>query len=246
MLSTTAELTGSLTGIVTRPISEYRSGRERRERTAARSKASEANLTLEAPQTSDTTSIASSSTQRKGASAGDLAAASALSVASFAPRAVKGMMVDIPLALTEGLRGVPGLYGEKVRDNGAVTNWKSGATVAGKTFAFGFMDGMSDVVMKPYQGAKKEGVLGFTKGVGKGSVSLVANSGAAMFGLLAYTGAGIAKSVRSATHTKTKKSIEDARRAEGSWLMGKSQFGREVEDSIMSRFHTLKKGKGSI
>lgn len=45
---------------------------------------------------------------------------------------VKGTLVDMPLALAEGLRNTPALYGEKVRDHGPVTDWKSGGVVAAK------------------------------------------------------------------------------------------------------------------
>lgn len=44
----------------------------------------------------------------------------------------KAILVDVPLALADGLHAVPSLYGEKVRDRGAVTDWKSGGAVAGK------------------------------------------------------------------------------------------------------------------
>jgi hypothetical protein len=44
----------------------------------------------------------------------------------------KASLVDIPMALTEGLHQAPALYGEKPRDHGGVTDWKSGSTVAGK------------------------------------------------------------------------------------------------------------------
>lgn len=44
----------------------------------------------------------------------------------------KGGMVDVPLALAEGFRNVPRLWGENVKDQEAITGWKSGATVAGK------------------------------------------------------------------------------------------------------------------
>jgi len=45
---------------------------------------------------------------------------------------VKGTLIDMPLALAEGLRNTPALYGEKIRDHGAVTDWKSGGVVAAK------------------------------------------------------------------------------------------------------------------
>ncbi|KAF2623780.1 hypothetical protein BU25DRAFT_302568, partial [Macroventuria anomochaeta] len=78
-----------------------------------------------------------------------LASTSGMSIAMFAPKALKSMTVDISLALTDDLKNVPRSYGDTVRDHGPVTGFQSGATVAGKTFAWGFIDGLSDVV-KPY------------------------------------------------------------------------------------------------
>lgn len=45
---------------------------------------------------------------------------------------VKGTLVNVPLALAEGFRNTPALYGDKVRDLGPVTDWKSGGVVAAK------------------------------------------------------------------------------------------------------------------
>lgn len=159
----------------------------------------------------------------------------------FAPKALKGMTVDIPLALTDGLKNVPRVYGDTVRDHGPVTGFKSGATVAGKTFAWGFVDGLSDVVVKPYQGAQKEGAKGAAKGLGKGLVSLTTKTGAGMFGLVGYTSAGIAKSLRTAVYSKTRKSIAAARHAEGRWLIEQGRYGAEEATSIASRFEALRK-----
>jgi len=44
----------------------------------------------------------------------------------------KAVLVDMPLGLSEGLRRMPALLGDEVRDNGRVTNWKTGGVVAGK------------------------------------------------------------------------------------------------------------------
>lgn len=37
-------------------------------------------------------------------------------------------LVDVPLAMADGLHNVPALYGEEVRDMGSVRGWKSGGT----------------------------------------------------------------------------------------------------------------------
>jgi len=44
----------------------------------------------------------------------------------------KGMLVDMPLALAEGMKNVPKLYGDEVPDHGKVTDWQSGGKVAAK------------------------------------------------------------------------------------------------------------------
>lgn len=156
-----------------------------------------------------------------------------MSLAMFAPKALKGMTVDIPLAITDGLKNVPRAYGDTPRDHGPVTGFRSGATVAGKTFAFGFMDGLSDVVVQPYKGAQAEGAKGAAKGLGKGMANLVTKSGAGMFGLMGYTSAGIAKSLRTAVYSKTRKAVAKARYEEGRWLLGKSRYdGAAVKDVV--------------
>ena len=47
-------------------------------------------------------------------------------------------------------------------------------TFESQSLAHGFYDGVGGFFYKPYQGAKKEGVLGFAKGCGKGLTGIVA------------------------------------------------------------------------
>lgn len=44
----------------------------------------------------------------------------------------KGSLVGMPMALTEGLRNVPQLYGDKPEPTEPIEGWKSGMTHAGK------------------------------------------------------------------------------------------------------------------
>ncbi|TEY66031.1 hypothetical protein BOTCAL_0134g00020 [Botryotinia calthae] len=103
----------------------------------------------------------------------------------------KAILVDFPLALTEGLHHMPGLYGEELRDHGKVKDWKSGVldswelTTSSQKFGYGFMDGLSGTITKPYKGAKEGGWAGLGKGVAKTAMGLVAESGSGMFGLFA-------------------------------------------------------------
>ena len=62
------------------------------------------------------------------------AVASGKALQGMTTAVVKGSLVDVPLALAEGLRNTPRLYGEKVQDHGPVTDWKSGGTVAAKVW----------------------------------------------------------------------------------------------------------------
>lgn len=244
VLSTAVDLGTSVTGVFTKPYTLYRDDRDRHAYDVSMSEASAAagepsgagDKGRETPDSSSDRPKA----EQKPISAGRLASASGKSIGMFAPKAVKGMMVDIPLALTDGLKNVPRAYGDTVRDHGPITGFKSGATVAGKTFAWGFVDGLSDVVMKPYQGAQKEGAVGAAKGVGKGLVSMTTKTGAGMFGLVGYTGAGIAKSLRTAVHSETRKCVFEARHAEGQWLQRQGNYGTEEAASITSMFEALK------
>jgi hypothetical protein len=44
----------------------------------------------------------------------------------------KGALLDLPLALSEGLRNAPRLYGGEADDYGRAKDWKSGCVVGGK------------------------------------------------------------------------------------------------------------------
>lgn len=244
VLGTTVDLATCVTGVFTKPITEYRDDRDRRAYEDSKLEASEASNTSinhidQSKQMSDSASAKTSANsvvpKRKAISAGQLAGASGASIAMFAPKALKGMTVDIPLAITDGLKNVPRLYGETPRDHGHVTGFKSGAAVAGKTFAWGFIDGVSDVVVKPYQGAQEEGFKGAAKGVGKGIANMVTKTGAGMFGLFSYTSAGIAKSLRTTVYTKTRKGIAEARHEEGRWLVENDEYSTEEAEKIITR-----------
>lgn len=115
--------------------------------------------------------------RKKGNVAGKMAAASGKAFGDFTLNGFKAATVDIPLACSEGLKNVPALYGDKVRDNGRVTDWKSGAIVGGKSFMYGMGEGLTDIFVQPYRGAQKEGAVGALKGVGKGTVSLITKTG---------------------------------------------------------------------
>ncbi|KAH8893855.1 UDP-Glycosyltransferase/glycogen phosphorylase [Thozetella sp. PMI_491] len=240
VMSTAVDLATSVTGIVTRPMDEYRDDRKR-----AMQKRQHEEKLQERDDKSSMASTSGATTGKKEQSAltRRMIGASAKSIGGFAPTALKGMMVDIPVAITEGLRSIPSHYGDEVRDHGKVNGIRSGATVAGKNFAWGFWDGLSDLVVQPYRGAAKEGAVGALKGVGKGVVGLTTKTGAGMFGLLAYTSAGISKSVRSALHSRIKKQITDARFQEGRYMVESGQATGLDINGLWTNLEALAAGK---
>lgn len=165
------------------------------------------------------------------------------SLANFVPTALKGMTVDIPLAITEGLHNVPHLYGEKPRSHGSVTGIKSGFALAGTGFALGMAEAVSDLVVKPYEGVRKYGAKGAVTGIGKGMANMTSKAGCAMFGVVVYPGVGIAKSLKSAIYSRTRKRIFKARRAEGTWLLEDGRYA-EINSDVTS-FQRMLKGENS-
>jgi hypothetical protein len=107
-----------------------------------------------------------------------MATASAKSFGNLIGHQTKGIFLDVPLAITDGLNAVSKLYGSEVSGRDKITNWKTGGLVAGKSFVFGLAEGMADLVVEPYKGGKKDGAAGVMKGIGKGSLGFIAKTGA--------------------------------------------------------------------
>lgn len=96
--------------------------------------------------------------------------ASAKSLGKAVGHSYKGMLIDMPLAVSEGLRAVPRLYGDEVKNHGVVRDWKSGAVFAGRNFTHGMAEGLSDLFTQPYKGGRQEGAKGVMKGLAKGTL----------------------------------------------------------------------------
>ncbi|KAJ5638449.1 hypothetical protein N7528_000839 [Penicillium herquei] len=151
----------------------------------------------------------------------------------------KGMLIDMPLAVSEGLRAVPGLYGDEVKDHGVVRDWKSGATFAGKNFVHGMADGISGIWTQPYKGGQEEGAKGVMKGFAKGTVGLTTKVSSAALGLVAYPAHGMMKSLHTATHSKTRKGVLRARILEGKHLAEYSTKGQQGRQAIIRNFEAV-------
>lgn len=106
---------------------------------------------------------------------------SASGFGGFFKHGAKGMSLDLPLAVAEGMRVAPRLYGGEVYDLGTVRDWKTGGIVAGKNFAHGIVEGFGGIVTTPVKGAKKEGAIGAAKGVGRGLLDMGTKATSGMY-----------------------------------------------------------------
>ncbi|KAF5858188.1 hypothetical protein ETB97_004690 [Aspergillus alliaceus] len=165
--------------------------------------------------------------------------ASATGFGKFMKYMYKGMLVDIPLATTEGLRAVPRLYGEEVEDY-AIRDWKSGAIAGGKNFGQGMFEGLTDIFTQTHKGAKEEGAMGMAKGFLKGTVSISTKVPSAAIGLVAYPAQGISKSLHTVIKSKTRKQIVKARLQEGQYMARKVPRPEVDPALVMQIFDTLK------
>ncbi|CAG5158146.1 uncharacterized protein ALTATR162_LOCUS5006 [Alternaria atra] len=179
------------------------------------------------------------------ATAGKMMAASAKGFGKFNVALLKGSIVDLPLAVAEGFRAVPKLYGEEVQDYGDATNIKTGFSKAGKNFAFGISGGLSDLFVRPYEDAKKHGALGFAKGLSKGVLGFGSKTASAAVGILAYPGEGICKSIQHAVHAGNSRDIKALKMSEGAYLARQSKLDEEV-NGIVKAFRLLRKEQGQV
>ncbi|KAJ4358224.1 uncharacterized protein N0V89_002804 [Didymosphaeria variabile] len=99
--------------------------------------------------------------------------------------------LDFSMNVAQGFHNVPKLYGGDVRQVDKVTNLQSGLKVAAKQFGFGLYDGIAGLALDPYKGAKKEGGLGFVKGVGRGIFSVPFRVMGGAFSVPAYAMKGL-------------------------------------------------------
>ncbi|KAM6504791.1 hypothetical protein FSOLCH5_015281 [Fusarium solani] len=163
---------------------------------------------------------------------------SAHSMSTFLKHFLNGLVI-IPSAFTEGFRSVPLLYGEELRDYGEIYDWKSGITFGAKAVVFGLVDGVGGLFILPYEGAKKQGVFGAVKGVGKGVAGLTSRVFTATIGSATYPLQGIYKSIWRLANSRTRQAIQKARLAEGKYLADKGRKMGVSDKAIMDTFDAM-------
>jgi hypothetical protein len=105
----------------------------------------------------------------------------ALGFADLLKATMKGLYIDVPMAVADGFRYVPRLYGEEVRDRAPITDWKSGMVVGGLNFVTGISEGFAGLVILPYKGGEERGAAGVVIGVGKGCAGFLTKTASGEF-----------------------------------------------------------------
>jgi hypothetical protein len=175
------------------------------------------------------------------ASASSLNAASAIALES-----TKGIghiittSLKTPLTFTNGLtlgfHNLPTLYSDStVRPSPTISGVKSGLVAAGKGFGYGLSDGLTGLVTQPYNGARKEGAVGFMKGVGKGISGVVCKTSAGACGIPGYAFMGVYREILKVGKAEGEVGLEvylaKARIAQGEEEV-KELGGRDWEDVV--------------
>ncbi|KAH6670033.1 glycosyltransferase family 1 protein [Halenospora varia] len=155
---------------------------------------------------------------------------------------VKGH-VDVGVALADGVHALPKLYGDKVRDYGVVTDWKSGSKIGGKALAYGFYDGYKGFFWEPVKGVRDHGPLGLFTGIGKGALGLVSKPTSAMLGFVAYPALGLYRSLNTSQVKGAQGQILVAQQNYGSFLAHANPVDKDDTRRILMDFEQLAREK---
>lgn len=181
LIATGAGMAGSATKIVVKPIQAMSraSATNPRRGTLSRNTSSEdvfgRSAALELPPAQSELDSESG-----GGNLANAAIGAASGVGGFFKHLTKGMLNDLPLAVAEGMRNAPRMYGGEVYEPGVVKGWKTGGLVAVKNFSHGIVEGFGGVVTTPLREGKEHGAAGAARGVGKGLLNLVTKTTSGM------------------------------------------------------------------
>lgn len=143
--------------------------------------------------------------------------------------------MKISVSFTKGLHNIPKLLGDDtVRPQEQVSDFKSGAKAAGREFGLGFYDGVTGLFTQPWKGARKEGAIGFVKGIARGIGGFLTKPTAGLFGIPGYIMKGVHKEVQQLFGSNVQNYIIASRAAQGydEWLQSSDA---EKEDVILRR-----------
>lgn len=148
--------------------------------------------------------------------------------------------MDFSLNVAKGFHNVPKLYGADVRQVDKVTDLQSGLRTAAKEFGYGLYDGITGIVTDPYKGAKKEGGVGFVKGVGRGIMSVPFRVMGGAWSVPGYAMKGLYQEMIKSKGKSVQNYIIAARISQG--YDEASTISQNERDEILSRWKFVKVG----
>ncbi|KAF1939015.1 UDP-Glycosyltransferase/glycogen phosphorylase [Clathrospora elynae] len=148
--------------------------------------------------------------------------------------------MDFSLNVAKGFHNVPKLYGAEVRQVDKVTDLQSGIRTAAKEFGFGLYDGITGIVTDPYKGAKKEGGIGFVKGVGRGIMSVPFRVMGGAWSVPGYAMKGLYQEMVKSKGKSVQNYIIAARIAQG--YDEASTVSQHERDDIIGKWNNIKGG----
>lgn len=131
-------------------------------------------------------SKSSNNRQDSFSTAGRMAGAGLQGFGKFSGTYLRGVIVDIPHAAAEGFRRAPQLYGEKPKEYGHVSDWKSGVKVGGKNFVGGMAGGVAGMITEPLKGAMDGGKDGAIKGLTRGALGMATKMPSGEFNIFQF------------------------------------------------------------
>ncbi|KAF2743049.1 glycosyltransferase family 1 protein [Sporormia fimetaria CBS 119925] len=146
--------------------------------------------------------------------------------------------MDFTLNVAKGFHNVPRLYGQEVRQVDKVTDFQSGVKTAAKEFGLGFYEGLSGLVTDPYQGAKKEGGIGFIKGVGRGIAGVPLRVMGGVFAVPGYAMKGLYEEALKGKGAHVQNYIIAARISQGNDET--QNVSQQEKEAILASWRTVK------
>nr|XP_036578677.1 glycosyltransferase family 1 protein [Colletotrichum truncatum]KAF6786010.1 glycosyltransferase family 1 protein [Colletotrichum truncatum] len=146
---------------------------------------------------------------------------------------IKGTIVQVPMALTQGFRSFPRVVGGHVDEPLHVVDWSSGLQAAGKNFRTELQQGASGIAVTPWRRARSEGGEGFFKAIARGSFCAVTKAGSAITGLLAYPVYGTYRSIKKRHQTKAEELISKRKDLLLATMTKKGGSGEERDSNII-------------
>ncbi|KAG7094782.1 hypothetical protein E1B28_005597 [Marasmius oreades] len=153
-------------------------------------------------------------------------------------------------SIQKGFHNLPELYGCEVRQEGQVYDFLSGLREGSKSLCYGCYDGVAGLVIEPWKGAQKEGLVGIMKGSARGCANLTICPVAAALGAVKHPMKGAIKSIQSCFDEEQEST--SYRLAARVWdgLLATEVVSASEKDALLRKFEKVKedaeKGRNSF